>query len=76
MNIFLVIMNIEYYNLLNFYVLLFNIFGKKIIYKKKWLFLSFHNENKIGLIAFKFFVGVDFIHLFYIYLYTYFIHSH
>ena len=29
MNIFLVIKNIEYYNLLNFYVSLFNIFEKK-----------------------------------------------
>ena len=40
MNIFLVIKNIEYYNLLNFYVFLFVIFGEKIIYKKSHFFVD------------------------------------
>ena len=39
MNIFLVIKNIKYYNLLNFYVFLFIIFGKKIIYTKSDFFV-------------------------------------
>ena len=43
MNIFLVINNIEYYNLLNIYVFLFIIFRKKNNLYKKVIFLSLHN---------------------------------
>ena len=55
MNIFLVIKNIEYYNLLNFYVFLFIIFGKTV-------------ANSLALSFLKLYLNIPLINFYFQYL--------